>query len=348
MLRKKEKEHKPEKNEDFNRSYLKALIIAILINLIYFAQVICFFHSSFHYSSIAQTDSTKEIQDKDIISIGELEEKVFHQKFESDTKDTRLSKLEDFIFGKKFSGGAIPERINKLATALQIQKKEQAQTLPEPVPQISPEKVIEKATEETPKVVYDETFNVGILGTVSQLEKRVFNKVFNDVLFQSRIVALEDKLLSRVEISQNRKRPLLDRITILMQKVGIPSQKPEPLQLPQKNNPSNTPQAQNQNNFQNNPGPQNYTVDPTTGLLINEQTMETVKDNYGNPITVMIPKPIQTQNYGQPNYGLPYQQNPQQNLPPYGNPLQQNQYGGFPLDLLFNQQDPGTGNDPGY
>ncbi len=328
MLRKKEKEHKLEKNEDFNHSYLKAFIIATLINLIYFSQITYFFH----YGSIAQTESTKEAQDKDLINIDELEEKVFHQQFKSDTKDLRLSRLEDFIFGKKSSGIAIPERLNKLTTALQLQKKEQVQVTPEPILQVSPEKVADKPQEEIkeePKVLYDETFNVGVLGTISQIEKRVFNKVFNEQPFQARVTALENKLLSKSEISKNRKRPLLDRITILMEKAGIPAGKPEPLQLPQKN-----------------PGPQSYTIDPNTGLLINEQTMQTVKDNYGNPITVMIPQPIQPQNYGQPNYGLPYQQN-SQNMPPYGNPLQQNQYGGLPLDLLFNQQDPNTG-DPGY
>ena len=332
MLRRKEKVHKPGKSEGFS------LIVFSLVLVL----------SCSH--SPAQSEVVKPVQDTEVISIGELEEKVLHQKFDFDSKDTRLSRLEDFVFGKKYSEDTTLERIKKLSEALKANQEEKTTPTPGSSPAITPESLnnTQEVLNDEPRIVYDESFNVGILGTVSQLEKKVFNMTFINVSFPTRVAALENRLLTKYEIVKNKKKPLLDRITILMQKVGMPQNRPEPLQFPP---PANFYKQPSQNNPTHNSGPQSYTIDPNTGLLINEQTMETVQDSFGNPIKVTLPKPNQNLN---PNsnapYGFPYQQNPlNQNSLPYGNPYQQNQYGGFPTDLLFNQQDlTGGGSDPGY
>lgn len=289
MLREKEKVHKQERKED---SKFKIILLLFFI-------VIC----SFNYCRALNLET-----------LDAIEEKVFHEKFISQPKEARLSKLEMFLFGTSFPDNPPEQRLNKITSAIEPQKKEEIKEQPK-VEVIKPEVFLEEK-KDGQKVIYDESFNTGIIGSVSQLEKSLFNRVYNELPFQSRIIQLEENLLPKGEILKNRKKPLLERVSILIQRGGLRNQK-----------------------SQNYRGPRNFTIDPNTGALLNEKG-EIVRDNSGNPVTVRIPQPLGQQTFqGQNNYPLA----------PYGNqPLQQ---GGFPGQLpfdLFNQQDYGYGADPGF
>ena len=288
MLRKKEKAHKLRKRKGFN--FLQDLFLLIVLFLIVFLfEVVPLF---------AQEKQTQEQ------ALDNIEEKIFHQKFNSELKEERVTRLEDFVFGRKFSNENIESRMRKLTNALQVQIK------PHDVKPLLPE-------------------NDGVIGAISQIEIKMFNKTFNDFPFQARISALEDRLLSKAEIIQSRKKPLLERVTILVDKSGL-----------LKNTVSEQPSIQNKHAVPSNRYPKNYAVDPNKGLLIDEQTGEVAKDVDGNPISVMLP---------QPNYNYQPSQNPYPNPQPYGNQLPQNPLGGqSPYDFLFNQGNIYGGSDPGY
>ena len=327
MLRKKEKEHRQEKNEGFNLHTDKLLVLFFLLLSIY----------------LLETSGEFVIaQDKDL---GTIEEKIFHQKFEKEPKEERVSRLEDFLFGTKHSGENLESRTTKIFAAIEPPAKEPKSIKVEQIlPKIEPERIeTDKQGSGEPNIVYDEAFNTGVVGAISQIESKVFNKTFNNLSFPIRVVNLEEKLLSRPEIIKNRKKPLIERVTILVQKAGLPVQKENPPVI-------YPPQKSLQNNYQYKPQAQSYTVDPNTGLLINEQTGQPVKDNYGNPITVRLPQPLP-----QPQGVIPqdpYGFLPQQNqLNQYGFPnqlpTQRALPGQLPLDL-FNQLNSGQGSEPEY
>ena len=299
MLRKKEKEHKQEKNEEINFFSFNLTIIFLSLLILSLANSISFY-------TLANIEETQTTQKTDLDNI---EEKVFHQSFNKESQEERAGRLEKFLFGITHANLSLEERLNKITNAIQTNIKK-----------------------ETPQVLYDESFNTGVIGTISQIEIKIFNRIFNDLPFQTRVSSLEDRLLSRQEIIRARKKPLLERVSILVSKAEI-NTNPQP-QI-QKNNRSLT-------NY-------SYTIDPRTNFLISEQTGEVVKDGFGNPIKVMLPQTL-PQLPLQNNYGLLPLQNqlnpylPYQNLP--------NQQPGIPgqippLDLFFDQGS-GYGNDPGY
>ncbi len=372
MLRKKEKEHKQEKSKDnIQKLYIIAILFILTIqifNLFYYSYK-CFAAET---NTQAQASPSKEVSK--IIEQSELdsiEEKVFHEKYLSDPKETRVSRLEEFVFGKKQSAETVEERIKKINNAInpKEQKEEQKvetkeQNIKESLTTTSDENKQEY------KVIYDESFNVGVVGAINQIENKVFSMSFNNLPFPTRVAKLEETLLSTSEILKNRKKPLMERVNKLVQKAGLmPDYQVPPIQLPkQSQTPYNYAPPQN---YQNQP--QSYSIDPNTGYLINDQTKEIVKDNFGNPISVTVPKQNLNQQGTLPNYynnqNLIPPQYPQQGYPgntPYNNqnfiPPQYPQQGypnnnpnlpihpglpqtQIPFDLLFDQEN--QNNDPG-
>ena len=316
MLRKKEKEHRQEKNEGFNPSLNKILLFIFLLLLL----------SQFTY----KVTSAQENSD-----LGIIEEKIFHQKFETEPKEERISRLEMFLFGVKQPNQDLENRLTKILSALKSPKKEPEQISAQTVKLIPKQLINERPENDNePRVVYDESFNTGVVGAVSQIENKVFNMTFNEVPFPTRVATLEERLLSRSEIVKSRKKPLMERVTILIQKANIRIRE----------------QREPQSNYQYNPPTQNYAIDPQTGSLINTQTGEIVRDNYGNPIVVMLPQPLQQGLPLQPQYGF---QLPPNQRNPYGFPNQlpggQVAPGIFnPLDYLYNQGNIDPNADPGY
>lgn len=273
MLRRKEKELRQGKSEDFKfLLYLISLIIFLILNI--------------HFNRL----SAQDFQVLKGSNLDSIEEKIFHEKFSKASQEERISRLEDFVFGKKYTGEDYEKRIKRIVDALHTPiQEEKAKPKPQSQEAIKPEHI------EEPKIIYDESVNTGVIGAISQIENKVFNKTFNDIPFSERIAALEEKLLSRSEIVKNKKKPLLERVTVLVHKAGLIT------------NQENL-KPQNKNTFT----PQSYTIDPKTGLLINEKTGEIVKDNLGNPISVMLPQALPLPQ-SQFNPLLP-------NNLPYGNP----------------------------
>jgi hypothetical protein len=256
-----------------------------------------------------------------------IEEKIFHQKYTNETNEQRASRLEEFIFGRKYQNEVFETRLNRILKALQLQKEEkklekQAQSRLEAETITTSKKLPEDTTKSKPKVIYDESFNTGVLGAISQIELKIFNKTFNHIPFPTRVAALENQLLTKSEISKVRKQPLLERVSILVNRAGlIPSQ---PAQEPSIN--YQAPQASQK------PPSQSYTLDPRTNFLIDEDTGEIIKDNFGRPVRVKIPLEFQKQNQFNPTLGFP--QNPSQ---------QQLQVP--PLDFFLDQPGQGQGQE---
>ena len=386
MLKEREKEHRPEKNEDFRASSNKIFFLNLLLflifsiySLLFLNQFVCLVNAAkaednpvvapkvegAEKDKTTKSDKTESLNilpGQNLKDLNDLEEKIFHQNFISDSVEDRLSRLENFIFGKTNPTEKLEIRLNKLTTALQTPitpaEKDKTKTTELLQPQhIEPQAYKNEKIKEEQEVLYDESFNVGVVGAISQIEKRVFNKTFNELPFQARVAALEEKLLTKSELVKNRNKPLLERVSLLVKRSEINTytydQTPQPV-------PYQQGQGQGQglqNNNQVKGGVKSYIIDPRTGLLINEQTGQVVKDSDGNPISVMISKSIPTETFTQPNYGYnpppSYGYNPSLNqfnpgvLP--GNTLQQ-QYlpGQFPYDLLFDQGGAGNSNDPGY
>lgn len=318
MLRKREKEHKPEKGREDK--------VCLFLTLIFFL---------INFSTALAIDS--------ISTLDELEEKIFHHKFKNEEVNQRINRLEEFTFGETHAGLNTEKRIENITSALkpeQItdQNQEDKTRLPEA---LKPPTTTEAKS--TPKVIYDEAFNVGIVGTVSQMEVRVFGQPFNNLPFEKRIKNLEEKVLSIPEINKNKKKPLIERITYLVQRINL------------------IPQAQNQIPPYQGYTPQSYTIDPDTGYLINEETKEIIKDISGNPVYVKIPPQLFKQNIEEditrelipPEYQLP-NQFPygtqegiyKQNFPPYGKYQQPTNK--IPPELFFNPNSLDIGGEEGY
>ncbi|OGI19199.1 MAG: hypothetical protein A3B68_05775 [Candidatus Melainabacteria bacterium RIFCSPHIGHO2_02_FULL_34_12] len=333
MLRKREKEHRLEKRKGFNFSF-KLLFIFVFL-------VLFFFISHFTEELIHSAQAEEALlQEEQIISLAE--DKIFHEKYSNEKLEDRLSRIESFIFGKKFSDKDASIRISKISQALDLSKKEVTITPPEIKP---PE---EKEEKQELKIIPEET-NTGIIGTISKIENKVFHKTYNDIPFEKRISALETQVLTKKEIAKMQSKSLLERVTYLMEVTGIPPEN-------QGSNEVIKPPPQNKNNYPNKNQEQSYKIDPQSGLIINEQTGESVQDSYGNPIKVKIPQQVPyygqgqvpqnqfAQPYGNPfPYQAPYGNGnvPQQ----FGNPQQQFP-GQFPYDLFLNPG--GGGADPGY
>ena len=334
MSRKKEKVHKPEEKKGF--SLLKISLLIFFISSTLFLQLTYQFKDKVFAQSNNPEVSAKPKDSNDDLS--NLEEKIFHEQYTKDPTEERLSRIEDFLFGRKYSSQSIENRISKINTALQpaLQPPVQEKTNIETLKPIEPEHLEIPSKPEEPKVVYDEGANTGVIGTISEIENKVFGMTFNETPFQKRVENLGFKILSNLERNKSMKKPLIERVSILVKKVEPNAIRPDtPPIIPNRARP----------NY-----PQSYTIDPRNGFLINEQTREIIKDSYGNPITVRIPTvPQELQQIPQnPNYG--YQG--QNQFAPYGNfPQQQGGLPGqIPYDLLFNQGglDPGVGGDPGY
>lgn len=358
MLKRNEKEYKPDEKRGFSL-------------LLFFLSIILIISTVFSGNNTHAQESTSQVENlaKDIEitknkssspELDELEDKILYQKYIKDSIEERLSRLEELIFGRAFSNQTTENRLSKLLTAIPREKSI------EKTEEIKPEKLIEKTEilpdekENTKKVIYDEGFNQGILGAISQVETKVFNMTYNEVPFEKRVEKLEETILSKGELNQVRKTSLIERVSILLKRAGIqPSN--QSISLPTRLVPN--PSINQNNNFprQNSyNAPQAYSVDPNTGFLINQATGEIAKDAYGNPIQIRVPQqpfPQQQlpqfippqQNYG---YQFPRQQNQFPNTVPFGNPLQQGIFPGgqFPYDQLFNPNnlDIGGSGEEGY
>lgn len=318
MLRKKEKAHKQKRKEDKSTSFrLFFLFFTVLI-----------FSCFCNLNNVSAEEVSPPSADVFSTSLDEIEEKVFHIKYSSDKKEDRLSRLEDFIFGTKNESKTPEERLKKISSSIEtkpqpIVKKEAITPPPIEQPQIPQVK-------EEPKVVYDDNSKNGVFGTITDLEKKIFNKTFEDMPFQKRVEQLEAKMLSRGELNKVKDQPLLERVTNLVQK-GNPKPIQESFQVIK---PKNT---LSQTNRQLN-GQRNYRIDPNTGQIINELTGDIVTDSDGNPITVRVPTqipqqqqqqyfPDQDDGYPVPGFGG------QQQFPGYGAQQQFPQQNGFPNQL---------------
>ena len=320
MSKRKEKKLKQEKNADSKVQFLLALLTRVSFFILVFLLIFFTINNS---PSYAQT----ETYESDLVS---LEEKIFHQRFTSEDFKNRLSRLEKFIFGKDNSNISTEQRLNKIKTAIDSSpNKKSSNTFVNINPQDSEvkdtgqkienkeQKAEDKNNKET--MVYDDSANSGVFGAISKIEEKVFNKAFNDLLFEKRVDALEKILFTKNEQKKIKEKPILERVAILLKRAGFkPSNNQKQIQLPQ---------AQYNQNHSN-----SYNVDQNTGFLINDQTGEILKDNFGNPIMVKLQMIIQNQPDLQ-NYD-PYNG---QRLPYQGNDLLQN--------LFLN---PGSfGNTPG-
>lgn len=288
MLRKKEKVHKLNVSEGLNLAFL--LFILTISGA--FAQ---------NFNS----------------TIDKIEENIFHHKYTKEKQEERLSRIENFIFRKDFSDKTLKERIDKITSALNIEKE----ALQQPEIKLEPESDTLTITPEPDETVHNEPKEeeeFGVIDTISNIEKQLYGKSFNEKPFQDRVEALEEELLSSFERFKAQRRPLLDRVNNLIQKAGIniyssypqetiqdtlqqfdaPSIHPPSSQYPQTNN--------FQGSFSNQP---TFTLDPNTGYLINSQTGEIARDSFGNPITIgrqgVNPLQQQFNPFGLP-YGNPY------------------------------------------
>ena len=337
MLKEKEKVHKQEKRKGFKST---AFVFFLL-----------FASFAFSYLSVSAGDKESTAS----LDLENIEEKVFHEKFTTLPKEERLTKLENFLFGISSPKESDELRLNKITSSISSEKKEE--------PKKPQEAQLQKAENETPEIIYDESANTGIIGTISQIERRVFNKIYNELPFQKRVEQLEDRILSKSESLKNKKKTMLERVTILVQRINTNTQNnPQPpviypyiKQIPNNFQPYGQGLGQ---------GPKTYTIDPNTGALINEQTGELVRDNAGNPITVRVPSSLSMSmppeaNYFPPNqnygfghgqgYGLP------QNIltqPTFPNQLPANPLNPLnPLNQInpfLDQNDYGYGADPNY
>ncbi len=150
-------------------------------------------------------------QEPDNKELNNLEEKIFHQSYSTELKEVRVERLENFLFGKSDSKETIENRIKKITAALKAPEVEQPaikEIKSETLDKIPP-----------PQVPMD---NEGIIGAINQIEMKMFNMTFNEYPFATRINALEDRLLSKQEITKDRMKPLLERVTILVNKAGLP------------------------------------------------------------------------------------------------------------------------------
>ena len=107
MLRKKGKEHKLERNTDFKK------LLKRVISVVFF--VLSFFILENNYNfclSIITQDSTTQFQD-----INEIEEKVFHEKYNAEPIEKRLARLEEFIFKATHQNENLDGRIKRIKNA---------------------------------------------------------------------------------------------------------------------------------------------------------------------------------------------------------------------------------------
>ena len=308
MLKRKEKELKLEKSEDFN-VFPCTIFFAILI-ILYCCFVGYLIQDTF--ASFAQESKATNTLDLD-----NLEEKIFHQKFNTEPIEQRLSRLEEFLFKVTSKNESNEARINKIVNAFKVEegnKKQEAIKGETVKPSATP---LEK--EEESKMVYDESFNVGIVGAIGKIEMKLFNKVFNDLPFDQRIATLEDNLLTKSEIAKTRNKPLMERITLLVKKTDVTV-----------NNNEGAENKKDKNTIKT------YIVDPKTSFLIDPNTNEIAKDTFGNRIHVIIPQQSILQPFGNYQPGVnqinPYLQNQHNQLPLLPGQLP-------PLDL-FNQLNP--------
>lgn len=307
MLRKNVKVHKQKRKKDFS---LYRLIACCLILTILFC---------FKVNAQEITLSNEYIK-----SIEQLEEKIFYQKFDNNTIEDRLSRIEKLIFGKISKENDPVVRINNLTEALNKPEETLEPLKPKPLPKITPETIPKEENTKEPKVIYGDSFNTGILGKIKDLEIKLYGTSFEDKPFQKRIEDLEDKLLSATEKYKNRSKPLLERVSYLLDKF-----------------------SQNKQNETLDRQSQDYTIDPNTGLLINENTGEIVKDRYGNPIMIKHPEANLFPNQ---NLGIPDYENPFVPSLPYGNNSFTNPInpGQLPLDLFLRQNQINTDDDFEY
>ena len=212
MLRKNEKEHKQERKKGFKLFFTRVFFSVLLFSPVVFTPSKISKNITF-----AKEEQIEQNTNPDLES---LEEKVFHQKYTKDSSEERISRLEEFLFGNKNTSEGFESRINKIKKALKLSQ---------PQLKITESEKIETPEIKEPKVIYED---LGIVGIISQIENEVFNMTFNEQPFPRRVIALEEKILTRGEIAINRKKPLLERVSYLVQKSGLQVNKQIPLTLP--------------------------------------------------------------------------------------------------------------------
>ena len=295
MSRKREKAQTQGKRKGFNFLIFLLLFLSILI-----------FQDKF-IASAQETNSADELSS--------IEEKVFHQNYKDEIRESRISMLENFLFGKDFKAEPTESRIKKITDAISSKKeKEQPQEL------IIPEKVEIKDSNPEP------SSREGILNRINQIETKLFNKTFENYPFQIRVSALEERILSQEEIAINKTKPLLNRVSFLLDKIGIEDSQTS---IPNK---IQEPQTQKSETIKT------YSIDPRTNFLINEETGEEIRDKDGNKIYVKSqptqnPQAFFPQQQALPQgFSLPFPNNQGLPINPYGNlnnpfgTLQQNPY----------------------
>jgi len=284
VLRKKEKVLK--QNASADKSF--AITIVLLLCLIFQLPSFC---------------QSANINSNQIETINQIEEKVFFHKYPDDSKEARLLRIEKFIFKKKYEKETLDVRLNRLMKALKIDIRDEKSSF---IPQNNLLETEELKTQDQPIDLpeqnntgqEEEASEGGIVGAINTIEKQVFGTIFSDKPFQARIEALEDKMLSTFEKLKTRRQPLLDRVNYLVQKAGLTQflQQPQ-ISYPTSNQDTSqpfygTPGEQQLNNpqYQAQPnlpqGQQTFSIDPSTGFLINQQTGEIVRDNFGSPVIV--------------------------------------------------------------
>lgn len=274
MSKEKEKWLKQERKGDLNLFWFFILLIFVV---------------SLRSGAFAQDLITPDKLSK----LEEIEEKLFHEKYKNDSAESRISRIESFIFGTSKKDFDINSRLNYILSSLEKKVKLKPKIYTSEHKVIKPEPiVIEKETSDT---------DSSILGQVKKMEEEVFGDSFEEKSFNIRVEELEARLLSDFERIQSKQKALLDRVSYLVKKFNNT-----------KNRISNI-QQRLQNPIQHREIEQTYTLDPLTGLVINESTGEVAKDEFGNPIKVRLPSQIYPN-----NPAFPTQPNPLFPNAPYG------------------------------
>lgn len=328
MLRKKEKAHKPKRRKD------KVFLLKLFLLILVFFQIT---------NALAQSPSPTGGGD-----LSSIEDKIFHQQYPKEKDEDRIGRVEEFLFGVK-SNKPYEERLNKVLRSLKTNetprpKLEAADSASfEDTP--SPSHLVSPPT----RPAASSKSSQGVLDTISNIEKKVLGKTYDDLSFQARVEQLEEKMLSRSEVINSKSKPLLERVTVLVKRVnvqtgGSSSQNVVPFGEIRPRHGSSTvdlPKA--------GAGGQSYRIDPNTGEIVNELTGDVVIDASGNPIMVRIPTQLPSNLLPFQNGNYPFlqqQQNRNQNAFPNQLPNQYGVGGQNPLDFLYNQDnlDPGGQN----
>lgn len=241
-LKEKEKVHKLARKKE-------SLVVSFLPLLFIMCSVIIFPYASYGNA-----------ENKDLDTVKEIELKIFKQDFSSLPITERISMIEEFTFGNSTEKTDLTKRIDKIFKAYNYKKVVDNSEIS--FPEV---KTVEPSQK---KIEYVQKYDNSIIGSISQLEEKVFQKTYPEMPFPQRIETLENKILTRTEKAKNKDKTILERVTFLLNKAKINT-----------NNNSQTATQEQTNS-------DSYTVDKKTGFLINKRTNEYLLDNTGNPVSI--------------------------------------------------------------